>query len=236
MGKLISLATIFILTCGTLGTNNCLCCNPKRTVKKTERKERVEKEVRNNVLESAKRWLFVTETTGRNDHPMIEKSMKLCGLCGTCGYPWCASCQTEIFVFAGIETIRSARAADWFKQNVVWRSSWGTIPKELLMPGMVVGYYYHKLGRVGHIGLLVGWDKNNLYVYEGNTSPRGLFNPENFQSLSEADLNVVREGDGFYPKTRRWTDISVISDKCLQGNDFIRRYDDYLQKAIKSWN
>lgn len=191
----------------------------------------MEHTVRSNVLKSAKRWLFVEELTGKNDHPMIKESMELCGLCGTCGYPWCASSQTEIFVFAGVSTVRSARAADWFKTNVVWRSSWGAIPKELLMPGMSVGYYYHRLKRIGHIGLLVGWDKNNLYVYEGNTSPKGLFNPENFKALSETDSTVVREGDGFYPKTRRWSDIAVISDKCLDGNRFIRRYEPYFKKV-----
>lgn len=195
--------------------------------------ERIEKDVRSRVIESAKRWLGVTEITGRNDHPMIAKSMQICGLCGTCGYPWCASCQSDIFLEAGLHTTRSARASDWFKSNVVWLVSWGPVPRELLQPGMSVGYYYERLGRIGHIGLLAGWDKNNIYVYEGNTSPYGLFNPENFVPLSDSDKTVERDGDGFYPKTRNWHDIAVISDKCLQGQDFDNRYYEYLKMNLK---
>ncbi len=233
VNKIIILAALSLLTYRTLGAAYCVCDNPERDVTRKEiRKDRVENNARTSVLESARRWLFITELTGHNDHPMIAKSMRLCGLRGDKGYPWCASSQSEIFVYARVPTVCSARAADWFKSNVVWRSSWGEVPRELLSPGMSIGYYYPKLGRIGHIGLLVGWDKNNLYVYEGNTSPRGLFNPENFQSLSETNNTVVREGDGFYPKTRRWSDIAVISDMCLAGNDFINRYDDYLQQAM----
>lgn len=194
---------------------------------------KTERTVRNKVIDSAERWLEVRELTGRNDHPMITKAMKLCGLDGDKGYAWCAACQTEIFVYAEIPNPNSARAAEWFKYNVVWTSSWGPIPRELLMPGMLVGYYYPRLGRIGHIGLLVGWDKNNLYIYEGNTSPTNLFNIENFEPLDSADITVVREGDGFYPKTRQWDDIAVISDYCLIGNKFFKRYYDYVKKHLK---
>lgn len=229
MVRIAILAAVLVLTYRTLGVTNSVCSDNNRNVKWEKR----EKELRLNVVKSAERWLDVRELTGRNDHPMIAKSMRMCGLDGDKGYAWCASCHTEIMVFAGIDHKRSARAADWFKENVIWRSSWGPIPRELLVPGLSIGYYYPRLGRIGHIGLLVGWDKNNLYVYEGNTSPTGLFNPENFQPLAETDTTIVREGDGFYPKTRRWEDIAVISDHCLLGNRFIDKYDDYIQTKLK---
>lgn len=232
MDRFRTIAAILLFAVGTLGFAHCVWADPFFNVKEN-RKEQREKNLRIKLIESAKRWLDVRELTGRNDHPMIARSMRLCGLPGNKGYPWCASCQTEIFLYAGISTVQSARAASWFKANIVWVSSWGPVPRELLVPGMSVGYYYPRLGRIGHIGLLAGWDKNNLYVYEGNTSPRGLFNIENFQPLDESDNTIVREGDGFYPKTRRWEDIAVISDHCLLGKDFINRYDSYIQTKLK---
>ena len=203
MEKIRTIAAILILACGTLGIVNPAWADNNR---------HVERERRLKLIKSAERWLNVRELTGNNDHPMIARSMELCGLPGNKGYPWCASSQSEIFYFAEIPAIRSARAKDWFKKNVIWKSSRGPIPRELLIPGMLVGYYYPRLGRIGHIGMLVGWDNNNLFVYEGNTSPRGLFNPENFLPVEKTSKKIVRGGDGFYPKTRRWEDIAIIAD------------------------
>lgn len=163
------------------------------------------------VLKSAERWKDVRELTGKNDHPMITKSMKLCGLRGDKGYPWCASSQADIFYHAGISAPLSAAVTGWFKSNVVWKKEWGEMVYH--DAGMVGALYYAKLGRYGHIVLIVGEDKNNFYCMEGNTNNGGS-----------------REGDGFYRTIRSKKSIAALADYCLSGKDFINEYDNYLQK------
>ena len=227
------LAAIFVFAFGTLGSTDCictdLCCNDVKG-----KAAKIENRTRANVLRSAKRWLGVRELTGYNDHPMITKSMQLCGLTGNKGYPWCASSHSEIFAYAGLNTTVSARVMSWFKANVIWERKWGTgIPKRYVRAGMSVGFYYNKLNRYGHIGLAVYKTGKYIYLYEGNTSSKGQFDPETFENVEEIGTGVNRDGDGFYPKVRQWQSIDVIADKCLQGKRFIERYDEYLQKVKK---
>lgn len=159
-----------------------------------------------NLLESAKRWEGVREITGNNDHPMITKAMKLCGLAGNKGYPWCAACIADIHDKAGIPAPYSAKVVDWFKYNVVWESKNEYLQPEA-KPGMVGALYYRELGRYGHIVLIVGSDKNNYYTVEGNTNEWGS-----------------REGEGFYKKIRSKKSISALADYCITGKDFIEMY------------
>ena len=166
------------------------------------------------VLKSAERWEGVRELTGNNDHPLISKSMKLCGLRGDRKYPWCASSQADIFYHAGMSAPLSAAVTDWFRSNVVWKKEWGEM--QFHAPGMVGALYYAHLGRYGHIVLIVGEDKNNFYCKEGNTNNGGS-----------------REGDGFYNTIRSKKSIAALADYCLTGNEFIKEYDFYLQKVMK---
>ena len=168
-----------------------------------------------NLIKSAERWLGVREVTGNNDHPMITKAMRLCGLPGNKGYAWCAASQAEIHEFAGVNSPHSARVVDWFRQNVVWESNWGCISPGA-KPGMVGALYYQDLKRYGHVVLIIGEDRNNYYTYEGNTNFWGS-----------------REGEGFYKKIRSKKDISALSDYCVSGKDFIELYDEFIQNNKK---
>ncbi len=218
-----------------MGFTNCLChIDDKDISKKQARWERFEKETRYNIVASAKRWLHVRELTGHNDHPWITKAMKLCGLDGDKGYAWCAACQTEIFTYADVSNPESARVVDWFKSNVIWERSWGVEPpKELILAGINYGFHNDRLNRYAHIGVSAFADKNNVYGYEGNTSSKGQFDPDTFEQVDEIGNAITREGDGSYPKTRPWYTIDVFSDKCLKGNQFIERYDNYLKRVMK---
>jgi hypothetical protein len=153
----------------------------------------------------------VRELTGNNDHPMITRAMNLCGLDGDKGYPWCAASQAEIHHEADIEAPRSARVVDWFIRNVVWEKRFGEIPP-FEKQGMVGGLYYRHLGRLGHIFLIVGEDKNNFYTLEGNTNLAGS-----------------REGDGFYKKVRSKKSVAAMADYCLSGEAFEKEYGNYLK-------
>lgn len=143
---------------------------------------------------------------------MITKAMKLCGLAGNKGYPWCAASMAEIHYKADIPAPRSARVVDWFKNNVIWKREYGPFPEFVEKKGMVGALYYQKLGRYGHIVLIVGQDKNNFYTLEGNTNVAGS-----------------REGDGFYKKVRSKESIAALADYCVSGNDFITLYNNYLR-------
>ena len=227
MGKIIIMAAIFILTFGTLGTNNSSSCDLSCDV--LIEKKQGEVELRSNIIKSSERWLGVKELTGKNDHPMIKKSMEICGLCGTCGYPWCASSHSEIFLNANHSTIKSARVVDWFKSNVIWERKENTpLPKHLLKPAQSLGFYYKKLNRYGHITLLILSSDKRIYCYEGNTSSKGEFDPTTFEMIDQSQ-DRERDGDGFYPKTHSYYEIDVISDKCLVDDEFNNRYGKYLQ-------
>lgn len=151
------------------------------------------------------------EITGNNDHPMITKAMRLCGLDGNKGYPWCAACMADIHEKAGISAPYSARVTDWFKTNVIWQTRFGKTDLKVL-PGTVGALYYTHLGRLGHIFLIVGEDKNNYYTLEGNTDGSG-----------------TREGDGFYRKIRSKKSVSALADYCVTGKDWIELYEKHLR-------
>lgn len=164
---------------------------------------------------SSERWEKVREITGKNDHPMISRAMKLCGLPGNKGYPWCAACWVEIFDKAGVSSPQSARVTDWFRFNVVWEKSWNCKPPRI-EPGMVGALYYYQLGRYGHIVFIVSADHNNVYCREGNTNLLGS-----------------NEGDGFYNTIRSKRSIEALADYCVSGKDFILLYDEFIQKNKK---
>lgn len=233
MGRIAFITTLLVFAYRTLGAGYIICddllCDDVKP-----KTETVEQLTRINLLTSAARWLPVRELTGNNDHPQITKSMNLCGLSGTMKYPWCASSHSEIFHHAKITTTISARVVDWFKTNIIWEHTWKTpLPKQYLQPGMSIGFFYTKLNRYGHIGLLAHTSSKYVFLYEGNTSPKGQFDPETFEELNNIGTGVTREGDGFYPKVRPWATVGVIADKCLSGNSFTERYNEYL-KATKN--
>ncbi len=234
MEKFIRFSAIIIIALGTLGFDYCICDTTAKNIsKKLERWEKFEKETRYDIVVSAKRWLHVRELTGNNDHPWITKAMKLCGLNGNKGYAWCAASQTEIFEYADVLNPTSARVIDWFESNIIWERKWGVgVPKELILAGISYGIHNNRLNRYAHIGVSAYSDRNNVYGYEGNTSSKGQFDLDTYELIDEIGNVVIREGGGFYPKTRPWHTIDVFSDKCLKGNKFIERYDKYLQSVL----
>jgi len=216
METIIRKGTIFIFllaSCSIIGAFRPDCERPVKS--NAQKKEAKHESNRNGVaiklLNSAERWMEVRELTGNNDHPMITKAMNLCGLDGDKGYPWCAAAQAEIHYKANITAPRSARVVDWFQYNLVWVNGWPQIPEQVNTTGMVGGLYYQSLGRLGHIVLIAGEDKNNFYTLEGNTNIAGS-----------------REGDGFYRKVRSKKSISALADYCINGKAFMYMYDKYL--------
>ena len=215
MERIIKFTKILVLLVATWYPLFGIGADSGSNVKKELRIEKVRQCTSTNLLKSTNRWQGVTELTGNNDHPMITIAMQLCGLPGDKGYPWCAACMAEIHDNANIPAPHSARVVNWFKQNVVWKREWGE-KLFTVKPGMVGAIYYNRLGRYGHIVLIIGEDNNNYYTLEGNTNAAGS-----------------REGQGFYKKIRNKKNIAAIADYCLNGRMFIDKYDKLLQRTIK---
>jgi hypothetical protein len=217
METIIRKGKIYLFILVALGFVGAIRVDSTRTVKpekdkRTERREHIREDAIERVMVSAERWFGVYELTGNNDHPMITKAMRLCGLAGNKGYPWCAAAQAEIFNTANIPAPMSARVVDWFVTNVVWKREYGEVPLQLNTRGMVGGLYYQNLGRYGHIVLIVAEDKNNYYTLEGNTNLAGS-----------------REGEGFYKKIRSKKSIAVLADYCLFGRFWFEGYEQVLK-------
>jgi hypothetical protein len=206
----------------------------KRELSKSIKRNIVRKDNFIRIVESAQRWKDVRELTGNNDHPMITRAMRLCGLDGDKGYAWCAACWVEICNEAMVVCPISARVMDWFAQNVVWVDRWGEIPDRIDVRGMFGGVYYSRLGRLAHLVFIVGEDRNNYYTYQGNTSAMGAieWNDGEFEVTDEMISEIEREAvnGGFHKKIIRKDAISALADYCLIGEMFSDEYDWYLLK------
>ena len=167
----------------------------------------------NLIIDEAVKHINVREATGNNDGYWVEKFLKITGL--PKGHPWCAAYTSYVHNQAGAMAPKSARVVDWFNRNVVWLKKYGDIPENFDKSGMVGGLYYEHLGRLGHIFIILGEDKNNYYTIEGNTNSYGS-----------------REGDGVYKKIRPKKSISALADYTITASEFKTIYDNYL-KTIK---
>jgi hypothetical protein len=165
--------------------------------------------IRERVVAVADSQVGVREATGSNDGKEVKKYLKVTGLPE--GNPWCAAYVSWVFEQVTPAGPRSARVVDWFKSNVCWLSGWGEMPYHS-QPGMVGALYYQKLGRYGHIVLIVGEDKNNFYTIEGNTNIAGS-----------------REGDGVYRKVRSKESIAAIADYLVTPKEWIETYEKHLK-------
>lgn len=166
------------------------------------------------ITAEAIKHLHVREATGNNDGVWVKKFLKITGLPE--GHPWCAAYTAYVFYYSDVPAPRSARVVDWFKRNVVWEKSYGDIPEEFDKSGMVGGLFYEHLGRLGHIFIILGEDKNNYYTIEGNTNGAGS-----------------REGNGVYKKIRSKKSIAAMADYTVTGDDFDNLYGVYLKTINK---
>jgi hypothetical protein len=175
-------------------------------------------EYRDKIVQVAQSQLHVREATGDNDGPDIKKYLAVTGLPE--GHPWCAAFTSWVFREAGSSASpRSARVVDWFDANIVYKREWRR-PVILPRKGMVVGLYYERLGRYGHIAIVaqdeIGSNPRSCVVISGNTNLAGS-----------------REGDGVYRKIYPWPIIAVMSDYCLAGRLFMIQYEEKLKEATQ---
>lgn len=133
--------------------------------------------LRDQVTECYLSQVGVRELTGRNDGKRVQEYLKTTGLQGN--YAWCGAFVNWVYKQSGVSPRAKypARARSWFSQNL--------IEPELVQPGDLFALYYHKLGRIGHVGFIHQVSDNAYITVEGNTNQAGS-----------------REGDGVWRKRR----------------------------------
>jgi hypothetical protein len=127
--------------------------------------------LRLKVVKQAESQLYVRELTGHNDGLEVEIYLKLVGM--DKGQPWCGAYVSWVFFKAGVKTIRSARAADWFKTNIVYKKTNLGQKVPDLLPAQTVAFWYNNLGRIGHIVIVEKDMQNSVATIGGNTSAKG---------------------------------------------------------------
>lgn len=143
---------------------------------------------RDRILAIAKSQIGVTERTGNNDGPDIEKYLGSTGLEGT-GAPYCAAFNRWVYDLGRLRAVgpRSALAAAWVQAPTWTHNGGGRVP----LPGDAWGIYFAGKGRVAHTGLVWVWGNKAVKTIEANTSPDAAVG-------SAAD----RDGDGVWSKWR----------------------------------
>lgn len=113
------------------------------------------------------------------------------------GANWCGATQYEIMCNAGVDMPgdpkRYAWTPSWFPgSRTVWKQ--GNRSMDGIEVGMQAGYYFPKLGRIAHIGVIVAIEGRWVITVEGNTNALGS-----------------RDGGGIELRRRRIDTIWVIS-------------------------
>lgn len=128
------------------------------------------------VVVTAEAEIGVTET-GTNSGPRVNEYLASTKL-GP-GYPWCASMQHWVLRQCGtvLEPAREyAAAAKFSKVGIVFKK--GELDRYISQQrisedGDLFTLYYSSLGRVGHVGMIIGEDEDDVTTIEGNGSVSG---------------------------------------------------------------
>jgi hypothetical protein len=130
--------------------------------------------------------LGIREATGHNDGKQVETYLAVTKL-GK-GNPWCAAFLAWCFHEAGVVTINSAYAPNWFPSSKTIYTRGNRLNLKFTpTQADVFGLWFNNLHRIAHVGFIDQWSSGNGYVItvEGNTNEAGS-----------------REGDGVYRKRR----------------------------------
>lgn len=124
--------------------------------------------IRGELIETLKTQLEVREATNNNDGAEVEEYLSSVGL-GK-GYPWCAAYVSYNLDQVNVPNPMTAWSPSFAAKNdIVWQPKKGGKWK----PGDVFTLYYPNLGRVGHVGFVVGKSAGYLVTIEGNSNNTG---------------------------------------------------------------
>jgi len=145
-------------------------------------------------IDTAKKYLFVRELTGKNDGAEIEMFLKSVGR--KKGDSWCAAFVSYVLTVNKIKVpnVRSGLARDFItktnKKNISLINN-VMLNKSKIQKGDLVVWGWENSYK-GHIAFLTGYDikSNKFYTIEGNTSSGIKGSQDN--------------GDGVYRRIRRY--------------------------------
>lgn len=151
-----------------------------------------------SLVDTALSQVGVIELTDHNDGEQVEAFLASVGL--HAGPPWCSAYVHWVYRRCGQveEPARQfAMAMRWAKGDTVWHKRvWEPQPgkwKRITHDGDLFLLYYKELGRIGHVGFVIGEDEDYIHTVEGNTNAAGS-----------------REGGGVYRRKRLKKGIHLI--------------------------
>ncbi len=153
-------------------------------------------------------WLIgqnIREVHGANRGPWVDLFLSNVNP-ALIGNPWCAAVQYWLHQQAGIPpTMTSpALAASWFAQTerLIYHRTKPITPSypRDFQPGDIVGFEVNGADHINHVELVLENRKEIIITAGGNTSAAGAIG------------QIIRDGDGFYQKARRRSDIVAGAD------------------------
>ncbi|MFN8238630.1 MAG: hypothetical protein U0T77_10720 [Chitinophagales bacterium] len=134
--------------------------------------------------------------TGNNDGKEVEAFLKLVGL--SKGNPWCAAYTSGNLYYFSVPNPMSGYSPNFAKQkDIIWSQTLlkSNKVKQMPQPGDCFTLYFAHLGRVGHVGFIVGRSGIYFITIEGNTNDGGS-----------------RDGDGVYKRKRDSRKVFAVTN------------------------
>ncbi|WP_256003560.1 peptidoglycan-binding protein [Pedobacter deserti] len=144
------------------------------------------------IIRIAEKEIGVREEGCENCGRRVEAYLKYVGL-GK-GSPWCAAYVSWVFAEAGFAHPRTAWTPALFPSGREMVNGLADIPARQ-EKALVYGLYYPSLGRVGHCGIVTGWQGDWVLGTEGNTNMSG-----------------ARDGEGVYRKIRHQRTVAKLAN------------------------
>lgn len=151
---------------------------------------------RDCVVSTAEDAVGVREATGHNDGKEVEEYLAFVHL--KKGSPWCAAFVSYHLSACGVRNPSTGWSPAFSGVSArVWTPRKAS---RMPMPGDVFSLFFASLGRVGHVGIVTGFDGKYITTVEGNTSEPGS-----------------REGDGVYARRRQLSKVYAITNYIHDG-------------------
>jgi len=163
-------------------------------------------DVRKKLIDTLESQLYVREATGNNDGVEVERYLKFVGL-GK-GYSWCAAFASWNLNAVGVFTPPNPKSA-WagnfaLTKDIVWSPALEKSGKILKQsqndkqhshyhpPGLgdCFTLYYSNMGRIGHVGFIVGFSGDYFITIEGNSGSTGSRDGEGVHKYKRAKMKV----------------------------------------------
>lgn len=161
-------------------------------------------------IQNSRLNIGVTEEGGENRGKAVETYLASCVPALPPGAPWCVAVQrfrlkqaaTELGFTYDVTMPRTGYTPDyvaWAYRTGKWISvAQAKADPSLVKEGDLVCFYFPQMGRHAHMGMVDKVANYGVLTVEGNTSPE------------TADTEWVnREGDGYYPKVRHWSELGT---------------------------